>query len=66
MRCQEPACEVVERHRIRVSAPAQVTLAVARDQNLLTSPLVRAIFKGRELVLREDRVGAASRSNWPG
>ena len=65
MRCQEPAYEVVERHRIRVSART-VTLAVARDQDLLTSSLVRAIFKGRELVLREDRVDAASRSDWPG
>lgn len=46
-----PAYEVVERHRIQVSAPAEVTLAVARDQDLLASPVVRAIFKGRELVL---------------
>jgi hypothetical protein len=37
-----PAYEVVERHRIQVSAPAEVTMA---------SPFVRAIFKGRELVL---------------
>lgn len=46
-----PTYEVVERHHIRVSAPAEVTLTVARDQDLQESPLVRAIFRGRELVL---------------
>ena len=46
-----PDYEVVERHHIRVCAPAPVTLAAAREQNLFELPLVRAIFKGRELVL---------------
>jgi hypothetical protein len=47
-----PAYEVVERHHIRVAAPAAVTLAAAREQDLLQLPLVRAIFKTREIVLR--------------
>ena len=45
-------CEVVERHHIHVAAPAAVTLAVAQDIDLLKLPVVRAVFKGRELILR--------------
>jgi hypothetical protein len=47
-----PEYEVVERHSIRVAAPAAVTLAAAREQDLLRLPLVRAVFKAREIVLR--------------
>jgi len=47
-----PTYEVVERHHIRVAAPAAVTLAAAREQDLLQLPLVRPIFKARELVMR--------------
>jgi hypothetical protein len=46
-----PDYEVVERHHVRVSAPAAITLAAARDQDLLQLPLVRPIFKAREIVL---------------
>jgi hypothetical protein len=46
-----PVYEVVERHHIRVDAPPAVTLAAAREQDLLRLPLVRAIFKTRERVL---------------
>jgi hypothetical protein len=46
-----PIYDVVERHRIRVAAPAAAALAAAREQDLLQSPLVRAIFKAREMVL---------------
>lgn len=46
-----PAYDVVERHQIRVQAPAAVTLAVARDQELLQLPVVRALVRGRELIL---------------
>jgi hypothetical protein len=45
------AYEVSERHHVRVAAPAEVTLAAARDMDLLQSPLVRWIFRGRELVM---------------
>ena len=41
--------DVVERHHVRVLAPAEITLAAAREQDLLESPVTRAIFKTREL-----------------
>jgi len=47
-----PRYEVVERHHIRVAAPPAVTLAAAREQDLLQLPLVRPLFKTREIVLR--------------
>jgi hypothetical protein len=47
-----PLYDVVERHHIHVAAPAGLTLDVARDLNLLDSSIVRAIFKGREWILR--------------
>jgi hypothetical protein len=46
-----PAYEVVERHSIRIAAPAAVILAAARDFDLFHQPLVRVLFKGRELLL---------------
>jgi hypothetical protein len=46
-----PVYDVVERHRVRVAAPAEVTLAAARDMDLFDMPLVRALFKAREVLL---------------
>lgn len=46
-----PEYEVVERHRIRISAPAGLTWAAVREMDLQRSPLVRAIFRGRELLM---------------
>jgi hypothetical protein len=46
-----PLYDVVERHRIDVAAPADVTLGVARDMNVSDSCIVRAIFRARELML---------------
>jgi hypothetical protein len=46
-----PAYEVAERHHIHVAAPADVTFAAACEQDLMALPIVRAIFKTRELVL---------------
>jgi hypothetical protein len=46
-----PVYEVRGRHQIHVTAPAATTLAAARDMDLLQSPVVRAIIKGRELIL---------------
>src|SRR5690242_18127841 len=43
--------EIVERHHIRVAAPAAVTLAAARELDLQGSALSRAIFKAREVIL---------------
>ena len=46
-----PTFDVVERHHVRVNAPAAVTLAAARTMELSSVPIVHAIFKGRELIL---------------
>lgn len=46
-----PTCDVVDRHAIRVEAPAAVTLEAARAFELTQLPLVRAIFRGREIIL---------------
>ena len=46
-----PDYDVVECHRIRVAAPASVTLAAAQQLELGRLPVVRAIMKGRELIL---------------
>jgi hypothetical protein len=47
-----PVYEVGERHETRVAAPAAVTYAAACAFDLRQSPLVRAIFHGRELLMR--------------
>jgi hypothetical protein len=46
-----PSYEVRECHQVRVAAPADVTFAVARELGLSRSPLVRVIFRGRELLM---------------
>ena len=46
-----PAYDVVERHSIKVGAPAETTFAAAREQDLGASPIVRGIFKLRELAM---------------
>ncbi len=47
-----PEYDVCERHSIGVAAPPEVTLDVAKDLQLDSSRIVRAIFRGRELILR--------------
>lgn len=46
-----PVYDVGERHHIRVDAPAETTFAAACEADLLQSPIVRAIFKTREVIL---------------
>jgi hypothetical protein len=46
-----PAYDVVERHHVRVSAPADVTFAAASELNPDQSAIVRAIFRARELAM---------------
>jgi hypothetical protein len=46
-----PHYDVVERHRIAVNAPAAVVFTVAKEQDLMGLPPVRAIFKARALAL---------------
>lgn len=47
-----PVYEVAERHETLVSAPASIVFAAATTFSLEQSPLVRAIFRGREVLLR--------------
>jgi hypothetical protein len=46
-----PRYDVVERHRVHVNASAATALDVAYNLDLFDLPAVRAIFKGRELLL---------------
>jgi hypothetical protein len=46
-----PAYDIVERHHVRVDRPAAAALTVATEMNLSDVPAVRAVFKGRELLL---------------
>ncbi|MBV8580017.1 MAG: hypothetical protein JOZ86_05230 [Candidatus Eremiobacteraeota bacterium] len=46
-----PAYEVTERHELRVAAPASLTYAAAREFDLMDSPVIAALFRGRELMM---------------
>lgn len=46
-----PEPEVAEQHQIGIDAPADVVMAAAREIEFLKSPVIRAIFKMRELAL---------------
>jgi hypothetical protein len=46
-----PTYELVERHYVRVAAPAAMTLSAAADTDLQQSTVLRAIFRAQELVL---------------
>ena len=46
-----PTYDVVERHHVRVDAPAAVTLDRARNLDINDACLSRAIFKARELIM---------------
>jgi hypothetical protein len=50
-----PGPEVVERHELRVRAPADVTFMAARGLELTHSTIVRAIFAGRSLFMGAER-----------
>jgi hypothetical protein len=47
-----PTYEVTERHHVRIAAPAGITLAAATEMDLEQSPMVRAIFRAREWIMR--------------
>ncbi len=46
-----PMYDVVERHHVRIAAPAAITFAAAKEQDLFQSLPARAIFKAREFAL---------------
>lgn len=49
-----PVYDIVERHHVRVEAPADVTFTAARELDFSKSAVVRAIFKARELAMGTD------------
>jgi hypothetical protein len=46
-----PNYDVVERHHVRVCAPAETTFQAAIEMNLQRSAIVRAIFRAREAIM---------------
>jgi hypothetical protein len=46
-----PRYDLSERHHVGIAAPADVTFGALMDMNLDDSLVVRAIFRGREIVL---------------
>lgn len=46
-----PDYDVVDRHAVAVAAPAAATLAAAREMDLFGQPLVRPIFRARDVLL---------------
>jgi hypothetical protein len=46
-----PHPEVSEHHEIEIHAPVHIVMAAAKSMELLTSPVIRAIFRARELAL---------------
>lgn len=54
-----PAYDVAERHHIEIAAPPDITFAAACEQELMELPLVRTIFKGREILLGSEPGTAA-------
>ena len=54
-----PVYDVVERHHIRVAAPADVTFSAACEIDMQQSPIIRAIFRAREVILGSEPDPAA-------
>ena len=52
-----PRYDIVERHHVRVAAPADITMIAARELKLVDSCVVRAVFKGREIMLGSEPAG---------
>jgi hypothetical protein len=49
-----PTYEVVDRHAVRVAAPAEIAFSAACGLKLRESAIIGAIFRGRELILRSE------------
>jgi hypothetical protein len=54
-----PVYDVVERHQVRIKAPADVALAAASEMDLQRSALVRLIFRTREFFMGSRRTRQA-------
>ena len=56
-----PRYDIVERHHVRIEAPAAVVYATARDLDLRQSVIASAIFDARGLVLGAERTERPTR-----
>lgn len=56
-----PTYEVREYHEVRVAAPVGAAYEAARAMDINRSPLVRGIFRARQLALGGDKAGAPPR-----
>ncbi|HYM23036.1 MAG TPA: hypothetical protein VEU08_07505 [Vicinamibacterales bacterium] len=54
-----PRYDIAERHHIGVAAPADITIAAAREMDLNHSWTARAIFRAREILLGSEPDAAA-------
>jgi hypothetical protein len=54
-----PVYDIAERHQIEIAAPGDITFAAACEQDLMALPLVRTIFKAREILLGSEPDTAA-------
>lgn len=50
-----PRYDVAERHHIRIDASSDLAFAAACEADLMDSPIARAVFKARELLLGAER-----------
>lgn len=58
-----PIYDIAERHHVKVAAPADVTFGALMDMDLEDSTLIRAIFKGRELLMGAEPDAKATASS---
>ena len=58
-----PIYDIAERHHVNVAAPADVTFGALMDMDLEDSTLIRAIFKGRELLMGAEPDAKATASS---
>ena len=58
-----PIYDIAERHHVKVAAPANVTFGALMYMDLEDSTLIRAIFKGRELLMGAEPDAKATASS---
>jgi hypothetical protein len=59
-----PVYDVAECHHIHVAASAEVTFSAACEQDLMALPVVRAIFRAREVLLGGDPDATTHPRGW--
>ena len=59
-----PVYDVAERHHIHVAASAEITFTAACEQDLMALPVVRVIFRAREVLLGAEPDSTTRSSGW--